>query len=185
MAEYNIGREIAILDEYISLVEEKYVYFLNKHNIDWNDITNIYVANYREILDIDDKKFKLETEEEICNVNARLKDLSDFLQKPFVTEKKKYSELDPEKDYTDCKIQNDTEFYRDLIVSVQGKIGRYILEKRIEDTNDPIYILDFKLQKIKNDLIMGTDKTLDDLNAIRIKIDFIEEFIDEVINKNG
>jgi len=32
---------------------------------------------------------------------------------------------------------------------------------------------------------MGTDKTLDDLNAIRIKIDFIEEFIDEVINKNG
>ena len=185
MAEFNIGREIAILDEYISLVEEKYGYFLNKHNIDWNDITNIYVANYREILDIDDKKFKLETEEEICNVNARLKDLSDFLQKPFVTEKKKYSELNPEKDYTNCKIQNDTEFYRDLIVSVQGKIGRYILEKRIEDTNDPIYILDFKLQKIKNDLIMETDKTLGDLNAIRIKIDFIEEFIDEVINKNG
>ena len=187
MAEFNFGREKALLNEYITLVEGDYVRFLTKNKIDFNDITNIYVANYREILDIDDNRWKLKTEEEIRNVKARLKELNDFLNKP-VNEAdavKKYAELDPNKDYTEYKIESDTEFYRELIAKVQGKVGRYIFRKQIEDKNDPIYILAFKLQEILNDLITGKEKTLDDLKVIRVRIDFIEEYIDEVINKNG
>ena len=187
MAEFNFGREKALLNEYITLVEGDYVRFLTKNKIDFNDITNIYVANYREILDIDDNRWKLKTEEEIRNVKARLKELNDFLNKPVneADEVKKYAELDPNKDYTEYKIESDTEFYRELIAKVQGKVGRYIFRKQIEDKNDPIYILAFKLQEILNDLITGKEKTLDDLKVIRAKIDFIEEYIDEVINKNG
>ena len=42
-----------------------------------------------------------------------------------------------------------------------------------------------KLQEITNDITMGKVTTLEELKMIRCKIDFIDEYIDEVINKNG
>ena len=188
MAEFDIRKEKALLYEYLTLVEGEYFRFIQKNNINRSDADNPYVANLNELSDIDDQRWQLKTEEEVKKAKARAKELANYLKEhtdPNSVPKRNYSELDPNKDYTEFKIENDIEHFRELISVVQGKIGRYICRKDINDTKDPIYILTFKLQEITNDITMGKVTTLEELKMIRCKIDFIDEYIDEVINKNG
>ena len=188
MAEFNIRKEKALLYEYLTLVEGAYYRFINKNKINHADIGNIYVANMNELFEMDDQRWKLKTEEEVKKAQARAEELADFLKKPYDPEntpRKKYSELDPNKDYTEFKVENEIEFYKELLADLRAKIGNFIVEKNINDKKDPIYILVFKVQLMYDSLIMYPKRTLDDLKDIRAKIDFIEEYINEVIKQNG
>lgn len=80
MADFNLGREAALLNEYINCVQGRYIAFIRKNNIDWNDIDNKYIAAYEELNDIERSRHKLKTEDDIRKANTRIKELGDKIK---------------------------------------------------------------------------------------------------------
>ena len=86
----------------------------------------------------------------------------------------------------DYFITAKKEILRESAASVKAKIIHYMISKNMEDDpTNPIEILLNMVSSLSRSLIQNPDYTMEDLEKVSAKLDFAEDYIDEVAKANA
>ncbi|MEM5827908.1 MAG: ribosome rescue protein RqcH [Candidatus Aenigmatarchaeota archaeon] len=91
-----ISKQIEVLQKNYYLVDEicKKIIDLRKLNVDWNDIKNIIKKQYKEVIDIEEKKSLVKLNIENINLEVDFRDLRKYLNELFEKRKKLKEKLE-------------------------------------------------------------------------------------------
>lgn len=157
------------LEIYIDETEKLFVELLRSKNIKWTDTSNEYVIALEELYDIKNDTDKIDNIETANKVRARVEELREMAE----------SQSKVMAYFNTLEIEVITDKADDIYASLAG----YVLKNnRHKDEQDPVNILRRMVFGLK-DSLTERKYTAEELKLIKAKLEFAQDFANEVIRE--